>query len=78
MKCSGRPAEVVLAIDMSSSMSLGVDGSRSVPESSSRMGVVKQAARELVEMLEPSPSHRIAVGLAPWSYSVRLDAEMQT
>ena len=71
-------AEVVLAIDMSSSMSLGVDGSRSVPESSSRMGVVKRAARELVDVLDPSPSHRIAVGLAPWSYSVRLDADMQT
>ena len=71
------PAEVVLAIDMSSSMTWGVDGTRSVPEASSRMGIVKQAARELVEVLEPSPSHRIAVGLVPWSFSVRLDSAMQ-
>ena len=71
-------AEVVLAIDMSSSMLRGVNGRRSVPESSSRMGVVKRAARELVDVLEPSASHRIAVGLVPWSFSVRLDADMQT
>ena len=72
------PAEVVLAFDTSYSMAQSVDGRWGVPEEESRMGVVKRSARNLVEQLDPSPEHHIAIGLVPWSYTVRLDDTMQT
>ena len=71
------PVEVVLAIDVSGSMSFGVDGTTYVPPDESRMGVVKEASLALVDLLDPSAHHRIAVGVVPWHVMVRLDRETQ-
>ena len=67
------PVEVVLAIDVSKSMSRALDGTPYVSEDASRMGVVKEAALALVGLLDPSVHHRIAVGVLPWHLMVRLD-----
>ena len=67
------PAEVVLAIDVSLSMSFSIDGTPRVPEPDSRMHAIRQASLTLVEALDPSAEHLIAVGLVPWHVLVRLD-----
>ena len=67
------PVEVVLAIDVSTSMTRGVDGTPYVPYEDSRMKVVKDASLALMEALDPSPHHRIALGIVPWHFLVRLD-----
>lgn len=74
------PVEVVLAIDISGSMGDGLDGSTAhggsvesgYPPNPSRMDIVKQAARDLVDVLDPNAENRIAVGVVPWSEMVRL------
>ena len=72
------PVEVVLAIDVSRSMSTAVTeeakGMLFPPEEQTRMGVVKQVALEMVALLDPSAHDRIAVGLVPWHTMVRLDS----
>ena len=69
------PVEVVLAIDVSNSMGLTLEGgSWAGLASNSRMGIVKSAAKELVTVLEPDAYNRVAVGIVPWDISVRLDA----
>ncbi len=74
--------EVVLAIDYSGSMKRALDGSsdthegsveHGIPPSPSRMTIVKQAAKDLVDILDPQAGNRIAVGVVPWSGMVRLD-----
>ena len=67
------PVEIVLGIDVSLSMAWALDGTPRVPEDESRMHVVKQASLALVDALDPSAEHRIAVGLVPWHVLVRLD-----
>ena len=71
------PVEVVLAIDVSKSMNAAVTeeakGMLFPPEEQTRIGVVKQAALEMVALLDPSAHDRIAVGLVPWHNMVRLD-----
>ena len=82
------PIEVVLAIDISDSMRLALDGgnvrSRDwsdslgmlvVVEKPSRMEIVKLAAANLAAILGPSEEDRIAIGVVPWSNAVRLDAQ---
>ena len=66
------PVEVVLAIDISGSMVRGLDGSYPVPDSQTRMALVKEASRALVDALDPSSEHRAALGLVPWHRVVRL------
>lgn len=74
------PVEVVLAIDTSGSMDRALDGGyaqRALPEfdilgKPSRMEIVKQAALELVDILDPSEENRVAVGVVPWHILVRL------
>ena len=61
------PVEVVLAIDISTSMSSPWSGS-------TRMEVVKRAAKHLVGILKPSAHNRVAIGVVPWHGTVRLDA----
>ena len=72
------PVEVVLAIDVSRSMMAAVTeagrGMLFVSEEHTRMGVVKQASLEMVALLNPSAHDRIAVGVVPWHYMVRLDS----
>lgn len=69
--------EVVLAIDISASMRDGLDGSPAWGEDPSRMNIVRQAALDLVDILDPREENRVAVGLVPWHILVRLPATMQ-
>ena len=65
--------EIVLAIDTTGSMHYSLDGStRGGP--TSRMAIVKQAAVDLVDVLESFPNSVIAVGIVPWTWRVRLNA----
>ena len=69
------PIEVVLAIDVSGSMDRALDGGYAstwygIP---SRMDIVKQAANDLVAILNPNADNRVAVGVVPWHILVRLD-----
>ena len=67
------PVEIVLGIDVSLSMAWALDGTPRVPEDESRMHIVKQASLALVDALDPSAEHVIAVGFVPWHVLVRLD-----
>lgn len=71
------PVEVVLAIDVSGSMARDLDGSWRRNSSNSRMNIVKQAASELVAILNPNETNRVAVGVVPWHFVVRLDEVMR-
>ena len=68
------PVELVLAIDISSSMSRKLDGTVASLPSQSRMEIVKSAAHTLVDILHPNPTDRIAIGVVPWQGTVRLPA----
>ena len=67
------PIEVVLAIDTSKSMEKALDGKDVSGDTSSRMAIVKQAAKDLVDILDPAADNRVAVGVVPWHVVVRLD-----
>ena len=62
--------EIVLAIDTTGSMNSALDGSRNGP---SRMSIVKNAAVNLVDVLESFPNSVLAVGIVPWTWRTRLD-----
>ena len=69
------PVEVVLAIDISQSMTHCVSGrSRRCAQSGTRISVVKRVAATLVDILDPSVNNGIAIGIVPWHMLVRLDA----
>ena len=69
------PIEVVLAIDISTSMK-GLLGGNSCPRCpDNRISIVKRAAANLVNILEPSADNRVAVGVVPWHTAVRLDSQ---
>ena len=69
--------EIVLAIDTTGSMAYSLDGStRGGP--GSKMAIVKQAAVDLVDVLESFPNSVIAVGIVPWTWRVRLNASTRT
>ncbi len=69
------PVEVVLAIDISESMKNDLNGSPRRPDVDSRMDIVKRAAAELVDILDPVEDNRVAIGLVPWHQVVRLGAD---
>ena len=69
------PIEVVLAIDISGSMARDLDGSWTKNSPNSRMEVVKRAASDLVTILNPNAENRVAVGVVPWHFGVRLDQD---
>ena len=69
--------EIVLAIDTTGSMDYSLDGSTR-GGSTSRMAIVKQAAVDLVDVLESFPNSVIAVGLVPWTWRVRLNGSTRT
>ena len=73
VKSAVNPIEVVLAIDTSKSMERALDGTKTSDDTSSRMGIVKQAAKDLVDILGPAADNRVAVGVVPWHVVVRLD-----
>ena len=62
--------EVVLAIDVSTSMESEVGEGEE-----SRMDIVKSAATTLVDIIAPSESNRVAIGVVPWHFNVRLADE---
>lgn len=68
--------EVVLAIDVSTSMERDLRGNvRPAGHTDSRMEIVKQAAATLVDTLNPHDENRVAVGVVPWQIVVRLDED---
>ena len=70
VEAATNPVEMVLAIDISNSMSVSLEGNYS---GKSRMAIVKDASRTLVNILNPTGANRVAVGVVPWNYKVRLD-----
>ena len=70
------PVEVVLAVDISQSMERCLTGSRRgrCPDPNDmRVSIVKRAAAQLVDILDPGADNRIAIGVVPWHMVVRLD-----
>ena len=68
--------ELVLAIDITSSMLDDIDGCRTCGES--RMSIVKRAAQKLVGTITADASRTVAVGLVPWHFRVKFDQETRT
>ena len=67
------PVEVVLAIDISQSMERCVAGGSRCPNANNRISIVKRAATQLVDILDPNPDDAVAIGVVPWHMTVRLD-----
>ena len=63
------PAEVVLALDTTLSTYSRYGGSVT------RIDAIKAAAKDLVDILQPSAANMVAVGLVPWTTMVRLGTE---
>ena len=59
------PIEVVLAIDVSTSMNTKLG-------EKSRLDIVKDAAKALVDILGPDADNRVAIAVVPWHFTVRL------
>ena len=72
------PIEVVLAIDVSTSMAGTIDGRYIDAGDESRMNIVKEAAKQLVDIVPPSAEQKIAIGVVPWASYVRLDTDTRT
>ena len=73
-----RIVEVVLAIDVSTSMDFDLDGNNvGHANSNSRMAIVKQSATDLVGILQPSANSGISVGIVPWNIRVKLNPQMR-
>ena len=68
------PIEVVLAIDVSHSMDGKLDGGVTDEDKGdkSRMDIVQDAAKALVDILGPDADDRVAIGVVPWHHNVRL------
>ncbi len=71
--------EIVLVIDVTSSMLDNLQGTRVASgDPSSRLNIVKQAATDLVDILDSHPNTAIAAGIVPWSYRIRLNGSTRT
>ena len=70
------PVEVVLAIDTSASMfkDLLEKPVSYASRDKSRIAIVKRAAKQLVAILDPDGTNRVAVGIVPWNQEVHLDS----
>ena len=73
------PIEVILAIDVSESMERTLSGGHASwdPDThptgtKSRMQIVKDAASQLVAILDPTADSQVAIGVVPWQIAVRL------
>ena len=77
VESAGSAVEAVLAIDVSNSMSFTLDMRYPRPGLESRMDIVKRAALNLVDILDPNEEGRVAVGVVPWHNVVRLDPQTQ-
>ena len=76
VETSVTPVEAVLAIDVSTSMWAKLNPGTSGQGEKSRMAIVKDAAKALVNILRPNEHNRVAIGVVPWHFNVRLAAEM--
>ena len=54
-------------------MEKALDGKHVSGDTSGRMNTVKQAAKDLVDILSPSAGNRVAIGVVPWHVVGRLD-----
>ena len=85
------PVEVVLAIDVSVSMWDLLDGTASCTDEyiargcpaahgrdNARISIVKEAAQDLVRLLDPGAENLIAIGVVPWHSLVRLGPDAIT
>ena len=71
--------EVVLAMDVTTSMYQNLAGRSPARGELSRMAITRQAARVLVDILDPGDEESmIAVGVVPWHINVRLNETMRT
>ena len=66
--------EVVLAIDVTSSMSRGLTNFGNPRPDERRIAIVKRAAKRIVAILDPDEKNSVGVGLVPWSWNVRLNS----
>lgn len=70
--------EVVLAMDVTTSMNRNLAGGRAGSDELSRMAIVRAAAHALVDVLDPGDEESlIAVGVVPWHINVRLNETMR-
>ena len=69
-EATNAPVWAVLAIDVSRSMEQTLAGNNTTVDEERRMAIVKQAAAEFVEIVEPHPSTPVAVSVVPWGGSV--------
>ena len=72
VETSVTPVEAVLAIDVSTSMQATLDSRTPGQGEKSRMAIVKDAAKALVNILRPNEHNRVAIGVVPWHFNVRL------
>ena len=72
VETSVTPVEAVLAIDVSTSMQVTLAARTPGEGEQSRMDVVKDAAKALVNILRPNQHNRVAIGVVPWHFNVRL------
>ena len=73
-------SEVVLAIDVTGSMQLKLDGNgRPAAGELSRMEIVRRAAHALVDILDPGDEEAMtAIGIVPWHLNVRLNETLRS
>lgn len=69
------PTQVVLAIDASRSMSMNFNGNDPGPGESSKGDLTKEAAKALVDFLNPNAHNQVSIGVVPWDVLVRLDRD---
>ncbi len=69
--------EVALVIDMTRSMSSDLDGNKEGDDAYSgpKLTIVKEAAKNLVDILGPVKDGSIAIGLVPWGHIVKVNKE---
>ena len=75
------PTELVLAIDATGSMGYSLDGTWAPGRPESKMGMVKSAALELVDILADrttAGTAPVAVGIVPWHHRVQLGGGMRS
>jgi len=74
LESDGGTIEVALAIDDTNSMNLTLAGETPQGDNKSRITIVKQAAKDLIDILTAA-TDSVAVGVVPWNYMARLDQE---
>ena len=73
-QCGGGLVEVVLALDVTGSMSGKIDKTSAAGPGNHRMQVAIEAAKALIAELDSCDSSDVAVGVIPWDKTVRVPA----